>query len=189
MLNTKLFESPQLIDDVMIITDEMLQEVDQCTSGGDLPQIFKRSTLHSSAQLVQSPEKGRYAVAKNPIKARTVVFKTNGTKINRTMRYSVQVGVGVFRVGLGCINHVCQEPTLVVDPETVDYIARRDIMPGEELTINYLTFEYDMRESFTCFCRQNNCFGIIRGFKYLHPEQRQWLAKQFPLANHLRREE
>lgn len=53
-----------------------------------------------------------------------------------------------------------------------------------ELTFNYLTTEYEMRESFTCSCGAPNCMGRIEGFAYLPVNKQRELLPL--LAPHLR---
>lgn len=56
--------------------------------------------------------------------------------------------------------------------------ALRDIQPGEELTWNYLTTEYDMQKEravFDCRCGSENRVGEVKGFKYLSKEQQEAL--------------
>jgi hypothetical protein len=47
---------------------------------------------------------------------------------------------------------------------TVTTVATKDIRPGEELTCNYATFEYETSESCPCDCGAANCLGRIVGF-------------------------
>ncbi|MBX9691479.1 MAG: SET domain-containing protein [Cyanobacteria bacterium] len=77
------------------------------------------------------------------------------------------------------------------------FVATRDIEPGEELTFNYNTTEWDMFEQeevmkercvFQCFCGAKLCAGMIMGYKYLSLEQRlKWQPYLSPyLARKLR---
>ena len=50
-------------------------------------------------------------------------------------------------------------------------IAVHDMKKGEDITFDYTTTEYDMAEPFQCKCKESNCLGEIKGFKYLTPEQ------------------
>lgn len=67
------------------------------------------------------------------------------------------------------INHSCS-PNTKLDIEKRWFIAIKDISKNEEVTFNYLTTEWDMKKwgtDFTCICGSKNCFGHIKGFKYL----------------------
>lgn len=76
------------------------------------------------------------------------------------------------------INHSCN-PNAKLDlrldkPESA-YVATKDIAKDEEIAFNYLTTEYDMNEGFVCKCGSRDCYGVIRGFKYLNQEQQRAL--------------
>ena len=67
------------------------------------------------------------------------------------------------------INHGCS-PNTKLDVVKRWFIAIKDISKNEEITFNYLTTEWDMKKfgtDFKCICGSKNCFGHIKGFKYL----------------------
>lgn len=72
------------------------------------------------------------------------------------------------------LNHAC-DPNLEIDLDAMCFAARRDIAAGEELTFNYLTTEWDMASGFQCLCGSDRCFGTIRGFAYLPPDEQSAL--------------
>jgi hypothetical protein len=57
----------------------------------------------------------------------------------------------------------------------LELTAVRPINPGEEVTFNYNTTEYEMAAPFACHCGSVFCAGEIRGFKYLDRRQRERL--------------
>ena len=72
------------------------------------------------------------------------------------------------------INHSCS-PNTTIDIEKYRYIAIKNIRRDEEITFNYLTTDYDMEKSgedFKCECGSRNCYGQIKGFKYLTHTQK-----------------
>ncbi|HEY0098793.1 MAG TPA: SET domain-containing protein-lysine N-methyltransferase [Pyrinomonadaceae bacterium] len=73
------------------------------------------------------------------------------------------------------LNHSCQ-PNSEINTASVTFRPLRKIGQGEECTFNYLTTEYEMAAPFTCNCGAANCFGLIRGYKYLSAEQREELT-------------
>jgi hypothetical protein len=79
------------------------------------------------------------------------------------------------------LNHGCEPSALVHERQLV---ARRDIQPGEPVTFNYNTTEWDMSSPFQCRCGTTNCLKVIRGFKHLTPAQRAALPT---VAPHLKR--
>jgi hypothetical protein len=74
------------------------------------------------------------------------------------------------------INHSC-DPNGYINFSDLSYRALRPVKPGEELTFNYLTTEWDMANPFHCGCIASSCFGDIRGLKYLTEEQQLGLAR------------
>ncbi len=64
------------------------------------------------------------------------------------------------------INHSC-------DPSAwhsgLDLVARRDIGPGEQITIDYATYTTEVFPSFECNCGSMACRKIIKGTDYLEP--------------------
>ena len=68
------------------------------------------------------------------------------------------------------LNHAC-EPSAALDAERLCFVAARAIAPGEAVTFNYLSAEWDMVAPFTCKCGSPRCFGEIRGFKHLSPDE------------------
>ncbi len=79
-------------------------------------------------------------------------------------------------------NHSCNPNMRLRLSHHYDFQAIREIKVGEELTWNYLTTEYDLtktKEDFFCRCGSRNCYGQIKGFKYLTKDQK------LELWNHL----
>ena len=74
------------------------------------------------------------------------------------------------------INHNC-DPNCFVEWDSFDLVALKDIKKGEEITINYNTFEYDLINmvencSFKCVCGSSSCLKEIKGFRYLTLKQK-----------------
>ena len=59
--------------------------------------------------------------------------------------------------------------------EILDLIfkAKEKIEPGEKLTFNYLTTEWELSNKFKCECNSKNCYGKIKGFKHLSNTQKK----------------
>jgi D-alanine-D-alanine ligase len=68
------------------------------------------------------------------------------------------------------INHACDPNTWL---DGLDLVARRDIPPGEELTVDYATFCGPAMRSFECHCGSPDCRRVILGTDYLLPRVRQ----------------
>lgn len=64
------------------------------------------------------------------------------------------------------INHSC-DPNAWLDG--LDMVARRNIAPGEQITMDYATFCADGMQAFECSCGAADCRGVIRSTDYLEP--------------------
>ncbi len=62
------------------------------------------------------------------------------------------------------INHSC-DPTAWL--EGLDLVARRELGPGQEITVDYATFCNEIMPSFECGCGVPDCRGTIRGDDHL----------------------
>ncbi len=137
----------------------------------------------------------RRLVAIQPIAAGKRIFVVEGHPTPHPTRFSIQVGPSlhmdqdgtrdmnevVRRFFWRYMDHAC-DPTTLIRGRNV--IARRDIAPGEGVTFNYNTTEYDMAEPFRCHCQSAMCVGMVRGAKHLTPAQRALLGEM--LADYLR---
>jgi SET domain-containing protein len=73
------------------------------------------------------------------------------------------------------VNHACR-PNGYIDFSTLTLRARHIIEPGEELTFNYNTTEWNMVEGFQCTCDCQGCYGLVLGFKALNLKEQKTLA-------------
>ncbi len=65
-------------------------------------------------------------------------------------------------------NHSCDPTTWFVNDQTMT--ARRDILPGEEITYDYATSETDEDFLLVCGCGTARCRKVIRGTDHWLPE-------------------
>ena len=126
---------------------------------------------------------GRGLFALRAVLQNEILITYDGPILDHPTRYSIQTGENEHIEGTAtsnaCLNHSCA-PNTFVDWEGVFLRARRDIQPGEELTCNYLTTDWEIHEKFVCSCGAPNCYGEIRGFKYLSPKQQRELERFVP---------
>ena len=73
------------------------------------------------------------------------------------------------------LNHSCNPNSFIHNQQL---IALQDIVAESDLTYNYNTTEYNLNSPFSCNCNQDNCFKKIKGFKFLTPEQKQFIFDQ-----------
>jgi D-alanine-D-alanine ligase len=64
------------------------------------------------------------------------------------------------------INHSCDPNAWL---EGLNLVARRDIVQGEQITMDYATFCGELMEEFVCNCGSAQCRGVIRGGDYAAP--------------------
>lgn len=125
---------------------------------------------------IKTKSKSRSLFANRNFKKGEIILKLKGVILKRPEADpdAVQIDEDAFiaskyRYVEDLINHSCN-PSLKIDFNKMAFVALRDIKKGEELTYNYLTTEYDLvidNLDFDCKCGFKNCFGKIKGFKYL----------------------
>ncbi len=64
------------------------------------------------------------------------------------------------------INHGCDPTTWI---EGLDMVARHDLQPGDEITLDYATFCNELMPPFECRCGASDCRGTIKGDDHLQP--------------------
>lgn len=86
---------------------------------------------------------------------------------------TVQVGVNKHITlqpeFLQYINHSCN-PNVFFDTSTMQLVALKELQVEEELTFFYPSTEWQMTQSFNCYCGSNACIGDIKGAAYLSKE-------------------
>lgn len=127
---------------------------------------------------VESTTTGYRLVATSAFRRGDVVLVMEGIELDIPDRYTVQIGPelhlspsripeGAHDAG-GCefmfTNHSCS-PNIYI--QNLSFIARMDIDPGDEITFDYETTEYEMAEPFQCHCGSVVCRGTIRGNRFL----------------------
>jgi len=78
----------------------------------------------------------------------------------------------------GFVNHSC-DPNLGVRGER-EFVALRDISPGDELTVDYAITTDEVHWAMECRCAAPNCRGLIRSVQFLPPEV---FARYLPYVN------
>lgn len=59
-------------------------------------------------------------------------------------------------------NHSC-DPTVFFDTASMEFIALKDINPGDEFTFFYPSTEWQMAQPFECLCGSDSCLKNIAG--------------------------
>jgi hypothetical protein len=138
-------------------------------------------SISSKLELREGPG-GRGLFVREPIAAGEPLLRFEGPLGDKPTRMSVQIGVGrhVYIAPDApeqFVNHAC-EPNGGLEFPSFTLIALRPLAVGEEVTFNYLTSEWDMGAPFQCTCGAPRCFGMIRGYRWLSPEERRRITPQ-----------
>lgn len=171
---------------ILRLSDEMIRQLDACRSLEELPDHIRAGEFIGPIECRHDESTGWHSIATAAIPKGSIVSHMDGTLSDRAWRYSCQIGSELHVLGPPYINHVCEDPCLYIDAAESKLIALRDIAAGEELTLNYLSFEARMRSPFDCHCGSRRCYGRIEGFDLLGPEQQAELAAELELPDYLR---
>jgi hypothetical protein len=123
-----------------------------------------------------------------------VLLRTWGEKLPERTRHSIQVDTNTHLLvpaPLLFLNHSC-EPNcgLLIrrGVEEIELHALRWLEPGEELTLDYETFEWEIHfMTGPCLCMAPGCRESIRGYKHLPRKVREAYGPY--IAEHLREKE
>lgn len=141
---------------------------------------------HNSFDVVQLIEKNMKAlISKVNFNAGSVVASFAKAEVFRKPSYlTVQSGIdehiSLDPSYLQYTNHSC-DPTIFIDTEKLEFIALKDIHPGDEITFFYPSTEWDMDRSFACSCGSEHCIGEIAGAK----QTESTILSRYRLAPHI----
>jgi SAM-dependent methyltransferase len=138
----------------------------------------REASRHGPPVEVRVGKLGRGVFARRRIDAGDEVLSGWGEKVERSI-HSFQVGPDThvrIRNEIELINHSC-EPNcgilLPLDATELRVVALRVIEPGEELTTDYATHDYEIRfMPERCSCGSPLCRGRITGYRDLPAERR-----------------
>jgi hypothetical protein len=89
---------------------------------------------------------------------------------------TVQVGVGKHITlqpeFLQYINHSC-DPNVFFNTTTMQLVALKPLRVAEEMTFFYPSTEWEMTQTFNCYCGSDCCIGEIKGAAFLSKEARE----------------
>lgn len=150
-----------------------------------------QEALASTADLsVTHGRLGTSVVTKRPFEVGEQLLVDQGTPISRRTRHSIQVDVDRHVLPgepLRYFNHSC-EPNcgLVVrcGSDELEVQALRPIAAGEEVTLDYDTFEAEIQFMPSCLCGSARCRKAIRGYVGLPTELRESYGRY--IAEYLR---
>lgn len=148
------------------------------------------------SNIIEVRTKGAYKslFTKAPIKKGETLIELTGNLTTQATRYSLQLDntlhldVPATEVNKPTgqylwifLNHSCV-PNARMDVKNRRLVALTDIGHDTEINYNYNTTEYELAEPFECICNDKKV--MIRGYKYLSPEEKELLSPY--VASHLR---
>jgi hypothetical protein len=103
-----------------------------------------------------------------------VIANFNAGTISAEPTYlTVQVGINKHITlqpeFLQYINHSC-DPNVFFDTSSMQLVALRNISAEEEMTFFYPSTEWEMTQTFNCYCGSPLCIGDIKGAAFLSKE-------------------
>ena len=137
-------------------------------NSSDTQQAYELISHHEVADVVFNPETNQKAlVARAHFSPGDVISKFYAGSMHSVPNYlTVQVGddqhITLQPEFLQYTNHSC-DPNTFFDTSSMEFIALRSILPGEELTFFYPSTEWEMAQPFECHCGADNCIGEIKG--------------------------
>ena len=140
---------------------------------------FMNAVLKNEKCRLGNSQFGKTIISATTIKEGETVFTETGeiTAVQTRLSYQVDWDKHYEPHGFSAfLNHSCRPNTaLKAAPGGMPvFYALRDIAPGEELTIDYCTFEYKTKvlADIKCLCGHDNCRGEILGYSKLSPKDR-----------------
>ncbi len=130
-------------------------------------------------------EQGACVIATAPIEPGEVLFELSGFLEPQPGRHTLQVGRDAHLASSEALwrylNHACapnMRLELGAGTPHGRVVARAALAPGQELTLNYVTTEWDMATPFRCACGAPSCLGRVSGAKHLTDAQLAGLAPE-----------
>lgn len=150
------------------------------------PSLDKIDAKPQQLWRIEAGEMGNSVVTTGIIEGGTEVYGLIPVKLlDQPTTYTVQLAEGKHAEisgGAEFTSHSC-EPNCYLSVSDggddgvpyVKFVTMRRLQPGELISFNYNTTEWDMASPFQCVCGTPSCVGMVRGFKYASPLQRERL--------------
>lgn len=186
-MDANYFKNLKVDNGIIEINHKIQKIMNEIDSVYDLPDFLSKPTLTKKAKFINRKETGKAVIANDFIEKGELVCKADSSLISLPFKYSWQVDKNAHQIGPGALDHNCFDPTCEIDPDTNNFIARRNINLNELLTFNYLTTEAIIDQPFKCQCHEKICFGYIEGFNKLSIEDKEFILKRFKVSNYVKK--
>lgn len=155
----------------------------------------RRGVHHLSEGLVarRSPSEGFGLVATRPFPAGSLLCVWGGRVVSTARmlalpevarRFALQIDDDRYLVtpltGIGAadlVNHSCDPTALLAGADTL--VARRDLVPGDEVTYDYATSDDNPHFGFVCRCGAIGCRGVVSGEDWRDPSLQERYGDAF----------
>jgi hypothetical protein len=144
---------------------------------------------HAFAEVVQHPVTGEKALCSLvAFKRGAVISSFSAEDLLSVPTYlTVQTGehshITLSPSYLQNINHSCN-PNVFFDTTNMQLVALKQIEANEEFTFFYPSTEWEMTQSFNCFCGSNNCLRTIKGAKFIPSH----IIKEYRLTDFIKKQ-
>lgn len=141
-----------------------------------ITSAYKMLSKHGFADIMQNGSTGEKSLhATSFFDAGDAICEFSAERTLDTPTYlTVQTGEHTHIIlkpeFLQYINHSC-EPNVFFDTTAMQLIALKEIQPGDEMMFFYPSSEWDMTQSFDCFCGTSKCLHRIKGAAHLSEEE------------------
>jgi tyrocidine synthetase-3 len=126
---------------------------------------FAHEPTRDRVEVVGTDGKGEGLRAVISFKQGEIVFNFYGALVREQTLYTLQLSPGCYisdPLVMGKVLHSC-DPNMSCDMSTQTFTARRAIMTGEFLTMDYESTEDELYRAFFCGCGALKCRGFIHG--------------------------
>ncbi len=141
----------------------------------ELTTAYQLVSKHGFADIMQNQvtgEKSVFSTAFFDAGERVCHFSAE-KKLSEPNYLTIQIGedahITLLPDFLQFTNHSCS-PNVFFDTASMELIALVEIQPGDEMVFFYPSTEWEMAQSFSCFCGSANCLGQINGAVHLSEE-------------------
>lgn len=137
--------------------------------------VYRTISQHDFAEVRQQVANGQNALftLRNWQPGEVIADFSAGTISAEPTYLTVQIAEGKHITlqpeFLQYINHSC-EPNVFFDTTLMQLVALKEITAGTEFVFFYPSSEWEMTQSFQCYCGRSGCLGEIRGAAHLSPE-------------------
>lgn len=131
----------------------------------EVPEFLYEPTLERFSVRAISKDVGEGLVALIPFEPGAIVFGFTGFLVTEITQFSLQLMDGLHihdPYVMGKVLHSC-DPNTSVDLSARIFVARRRILPGEVIMMDYEDTEDRLFKSFQCKCGATTCRGFITG--------------------------